>query len=39
MDDDAAINFYTGIESYQMLVVCFQYLGKSVNIEGKSHIP
>ena len=31
VDDDAAINFYTGFESYQMLHICFQYLGKSAN--------
>ena len=33
MDDDAAINFYTGFESCQMLHICFQlqYLGKSAN--------
>ena len=31
MDDDTAIKFYTGFDSYQMLYICFQYLGKSVN--------
>ena len=31
MDDDAAINFYTGFESYQMFHICFQYLEKSAN--------
>ena len=31
VDDDAAINFYTGFESYPMLHICFLYLGKSAN--------
>ena len=31
VDYDAAINFYTGFESYQMLHMCFQYLKKSAN--------
>ena len=30
MDDDSAINFYTGFESYTLLRTCFQFLGEAV---------
>ena len=31
MDDNTAINFYTGFESYHVLHTCFQFLGEVIN--------
>ena len=29
-DNDAAIHFYSGFSDYSMLIICFEFLGKSV---------